>query len=389
MDYRQAALDVYRVYSEDRLARSRARLLTAWTGVGRPDRIPLVYTGLPVADGAPSFDIWEATCSDEESLAAQFAMIMDRAQLDDDYVPSLYPGCRQGTLPTAYGAEEVWSGDHTWVRPILRDAQDIYELPRPDFSRDGVAAEMLERIRFFRAATAGQMPIQLLDMQGPLDLASNLWGTEPLLLAMYENPAAVHELLQRMTDDFIAYVRLVREAAEWDLVPIHCMPSVWMPAGLGMALSEDLLAVVSPRLYREFGRPYNEQIARAFGGVVIHSCGSVEHNLAFLADTEGLVGVNLGASETSLPCVVEAIQGRCAILSHHGVATCNSLPRLTPEEHIRLCVQLFREKGARGIILVTPVELSRDEALELSPVAAKLAWIADRQDRDRPRLKLY
>ena len=377
MDCTKLLNDIDRLYPPERLARSKARLNAAWHLQPPGDRLAYVFLGLPAAEGAPTVDVWDGLHSNEELLRGQLEMIIDRAALDDDYIPSLYPGCRQGALPTAFGAQEVRSADHTWVLPLLRDAQDVYALRQPNWRTDGVAAELLERIRFFRSATQGRLPIQLPDMQGPLDLANNMWATEPLLLAMYTDPDAVHHLLSLMTEAYIAFVRLVEEAAEGDLVPIHCMPVVWMPCERGVALSEDMLAVISPKLYPTFGVPYNARIAEAFGGVVIHSCGSVEHNLTLLAGTRGLTGVNFGASETSLPAVAAAVRGKATILSHMGAVTCGSLPRLTPQEHIALCARTFRagtfhEPGVAGIILVNPLDMKHDEALALSREVAGL-----------------
>jgi hypothetical protein len=364
--------EIERLYPPERIARSKARLKAVWELKRPPDRIPFVFGWLPPETEEPELGVWEGTCTNEESLGVQLESIIDRAALDDDYVPALFPGCRQGTIPTAYGAEEERNGKHMWVKPMLRDAKDVYELGRPDFTREGVAAEFLERVRFFRAATQGRMPIQLADMQGPLDLASNMWGSEPLLEAMYTDPDAVHHLLQMMTDAFIDFARLLQEAAEGDLIPIHCLPIVWMPPERGMALSEDLVVLVSPKLYKVFGRPYNEQIADTFGGVVIHSCGSTEHNLEILAGTRHLMGVNLSVTETALPAIVDALGKNAVALTHFGEVTCNDLPALTPEEHLRLCMTTFKEKDVRGIVFVMPLETTREEVLALNPLA--LDW---------------
>ena len=364
--------DIERLYPPERLARSRARLQCVWAGRGAPDRIPFVFTSLPAEQATPPPEPPEAEPSDEELLRGQLEAIIDRAALHDDYVPSLFPGCRQGTIPAAFGAREIVSGGHTWVEPILRDPADVDALGTPDW-RLGAAGEMLERVRVWRAATSGRIPIQLPDMQGPLDLANNLWGTEPLLTAMYTAPDAVHRLMQYMTEAFIAYVRLVQQAAQGELIPIHCMPVVWMPPSIGVALSEDLLAVISPRLYDLFGRPYNEQIARAYGSVVVHSCGSIEHNLPGLLDTEGLLGVNASITETSLAALVRVLGRRAVILPHLAEATCNGLPQLTPEAHLRLCIESFGAANSRGIIISIPLGLSRQDTLELADLACVLA----------------
>ena len=374
MDYMKMVREIEHLYPPERIERSKARLSAVWELRRPPDRIPFVFVGPPSADENLNFDIFNGVYTHEESLVGQLETIIDRAALDDDYIPSLSPGYRQGTIPTAYGAKEDFRDEHIWVKPMIRDAGDIFELGHPDFRKQGVAAEILDRIRFFRSATQGRIAIQLADMQGPLGLASNMWGTGPLLEAMYTDPRAVHHLLQVMTDAFIEFVRLQVEAAEGDLIPIH-FPIVWMPSGHGVGLSEDLLALLSPQLYPIFGRPYNERIADAFGGVVIHSCGSTEHNLATLSQTRRFLGVDLGITETALPAIVDIIKKDAVILAHSSGVQCNDLPGLTPEEHIRQCMTSFKQNDIRGIVIVLPTGITREEAQALNPVALELASI--------------
>ena len=121
MNYMRMVQDIERLYPSERLERSRARLRAVWELKPPPDRIPFVYNSLPAPPEEQAFDVWDGIYTHEETLTAQLETIIQRAQLDDDYVPSLYPGCRQGTIPTAHGAEECRGGDHTWVKPMLGD----------------------------------------------------------------------------------------------------------------------------------------------------------------------------------------------------------------------------------------------------------------------------
>jgi hypothetical protein len=70
----------------------------------------------------------------------------------------------------------------------------------------------------------------------------------------------------------------------------------------GIGLSDDLATVVSPEIYRQFSQPYNELIAEALGGVVIHSCG-VWHPriIECVRATKGLLGVELAFSREEDP----------------------------------------------------------------------------------------
>jgi len=199
-------------------------------------------------------------------------------------------------------------------------------------------------------------------------------GADRLMVEMYDHPAAVHRLLDRMTHDFIAYLRLQEEASGGTLVPIHCMPTVWLPPGHGMSLSEDLLAVISPRFYPTFARPYNERVAAEFGRVVIHSCGSWEHNLAGLAQTRGLLGVNFGVSETDPERVAAQFGRRAVLLMHHTVVTCNGLRRFSTAEFVDWVFDFVKRHALRAIPLLVPdAGMTAEQCAELAQAARRKA----------------
>ncbi len=381
-DYMAAVAEIQRRYPPARIAASRARLLAVWDGNGadtsRGDSIPFIFLGVPNNTGADGAMLGEARYPREEMLAYLLEAILARAGVDDDYIPSLSPGCRQGLIPTAYGAREEWTSDHYWLSPVLASAEEIDGLPQPDLSRDGVAAEILEHTRFFYRATQGRLPIQMPDMQGPLDLAGNMLGAERLMVEMYDHPDAVHRLLDRMTNDFITYLHLQEEASGGTLVPIHCMPTVWLPPGRAMSLSEDLLAVISPRLYPTFARPYNERVAAEFGQVIIHSCGSWEHNLEGLSQTRGLLGVNFGVSETDPERVAARFGHRAVLLMHHTTVTCNGRPRFSTAEFVDWVFDFVKRHALRAIPLLVPdAGMTAEQCAELAQVARLKARWAD------------
>ena len=379
-DYLAAVAEIQRRYPPARIAASRARLLAVWDGDGpdisgpRDDGIPFIFTGVPNTTDANGGMLGEARYPREELLAYQLEAILARAGVADDYIPSLFPGCRQGLIPTAYGAREEWTSDHYWLAPLLASAEEIDGLPQPDLSHDGVAAEILENTRFFRRATQGGLPIQMPDMQGPLDLAGNMLGVERLMVEMYDHPEAVHRLLERMTNDFITYLHLQEEASGGTLVPIHCMPTVWLPPGRAMSLSEDLLAVISPRFYPTFARPYNERVAAEFGQVVIHSCGSWEHNLAGLSQTRGLLGVNFGVSETDPERVAAQFGRRAVLLMHHTIVTCNGRRSFSTAEFVDWVFDFVKRHALRAIPLLVPdADMTAEQCAELAQVARRKA----------------
>jgi len=337
-------------YPEARIAASKKRLKALWDGKPYDGRIPYVLWGLPPGE-VP--ELPEGLTDNERELVVQLASIIAHSVWEDDYVPGLVPGVRQVIIPSYFGSEEEFASASLRVKPIIRKPMDVYELPEVGFGPGTPGGEMLERMRYFREKTRGQLPIYEADLQGPFSVASQIWGVEAFLLAVLDYPTEVHYLLQRTTDAIITYARLMREAAEGDWIPFHCMPAVWFPEEKGIAVSEDLMAVVSPKIFREFMRPYLEQLADAFGGVFVHSCGSINHVIKELNELRGLVGVNFSSVETDLRSLAKEARESMVLVVHQSPVNRTDLPLLTPLEHARLCGEVFCSRGG-GLCMLVP-----------------------------------
>lgn len=132
-------------------------------------------------------------------------------------------------------------------------------------------------------------------------------------------------MIDRCTDVLIAFMRRTREVAGEALIAYHCPTALWYPPAMGLAYSEDLMAVVSPAVVREFMRPSVERIAREFGGVVLHSCGSINHLARELSDIPGLKGLNFATCETDLTRFLADAGPRLALAVHNSPVNCGGL----------------------------------------------------------------
>jgi hypothetical protein len=291
-------------------------------------------------------------------LRASLAFLQWREALaiGDDFVPHLKPEQGVTVFASAFGCP-VRYFDHTlpWAYPLIKEGDSpnqVYELPRPAVT-DGQLGAMLEFTDYFVAETGGRYPIGLTDLQGPLNSAYLVWEPTAFMLAMYSNPREVHHLMRLVTDLIIAFVKEQRSRSP-QFLPCH-FPPVWLPDGQGIAISEDCLAVLSPKLYREFALPYVNEMSEEFGGVLIHSCGNILHQLDNLARVHNLRGLNFGASETPFAPVWERFGGRTALLPHLGLN--KDFPF---ESHVEFIEHVFRTAThSRGLcIIVAPPALA-------------------------------
>jgi hypothetical protein len=167
----------------------------------------------------------------------------------------------------------------------------------------------------------------------------------------------------------IEYTRLMIDAAEGDLIAYHCMPAIWYPCELGIAVSEDLAAIVSPGMVREYVQPCLERIADAFGGVFLHSCGSLNRVIGELNRVKGLVGLNFSSCETDLDGALRDMDRSLVAVVHNSPVSCGGLPILNPLQHAYACARAFREHGASGICIVIPCGFQLDAATHRQAIA--------------------
>jgi hypothetical protein len=176
---------------------------------------------------------------------------------------------------------------------------------------------MLNVTDYFVTSTGERFPIQMTDIQSPVDTAYLIWDSTAFMMAMYDHPRKVHHLMRLVTDLTIEFVKEHR-ARSPEFIPMH-YPAIWYPDGMGLAISDDALAVLSPQTYNEFALPYTNELAEEFNGVFIHSCGDIRHQFDNLEKVYKLRGINFGATETPFESVWERFNGRTAIVPHTGL----------------------------------------------------------------------
>ena len=360
---------IYELFDEKRLTASEKRLRAVWNGQMPEDRLPFVFSFYPFESKMHGLPIFFAQYSPEETLTYYLDASIAHANIDDDYIPSVWAGLRQGTIATAFGCEEYFLEDQYYVKPIINSVNDIYNLKRPDVRRTGLTKFFIDRITRLYQLTDGAFPVHICDMQDPFSNAAKMWNDNDLMLACYDNPQAVHHLLDLITETTIDFARALIEATEGNLIPIHCMPEAWFPPGQGLALSVDYMALVSPDIFAEFIKPYVQRFAEAFGQVVLHSCGSFTPILDELKTLKGLKGINFGVSETALEDVANKLSPHVTLIPHATSVSCKNLRVLSRREHIENSISYLAKNRlpSQPLVYIDPEEFNQSRDDVLSP----------------------
>jgi hypothetical protein len=131
------------------------------------------------------------------------------------------------------------------------------------------------------------------DLQGPMDICELLWGSS-IFVALVEVPELVTQLLELVTDTYIAFMD-----AWMDLFPFDGPLAVqWsMVHQGGIFLRDDSAMNLSPRMFDRFIKPYDERLLTSFGGGGIHFCGRGDHYIRSASQIEGLTTINMSQPE--------------------------------------------------------------------------------------------
>ena len=167
----------------------------------------------------------------------------------------------------AFGAKVQFFTDEVpaVVGQLVSDLDEAEALEVPDLSK-GRAATCVEGIRLAKERIADK-PV-LAGMIGPYSLAGRLMDVTEIMYVCYDEPEAVHAVLEKATAYLIEYAGAMKQAG-----------------ADGIVIAEPLAGILSPDMAAEFSHPYVKKIVDAMQSeefaVIYHNCGnSVSHMLS-------------------------------------------------------------------------------------------------------------
>ena len=232
------------------------------------------------------------------------------------------------TIALAFGAKPLFTSDgKEWIEKLITDPSQVSSIKVPDVwsSRTG---EMLDKAVEMLKQLPEDTLIRMPDIQSPLGVAELLWD-ESFYMAFLLNPDALHELLDKITDFNIAYVRELQNVLGKRFNPA-CHPRIWSdPAGY--YISDDVNSMISPDLHAEFSIPYINRMTEACGPVFYHSCTWREEYFENIRNVKNKKMINWSTGSSIDPAVlIKEFSGESVIAPHIGIDTHTEgiIPRL-------------------------------------------------------------
>lgn len=215
-------------------------------------------------------------------------------------IPNIRSNYGTSILPSLFDAETFWMADELETlptnKPLGEAAMDaLLERGIPDFHR-GFAGEAFAMADYYKQALTPYPKIREAvqiyhpDLQGPIDVVELLWGSD-LFYAFYDKPEKVKAVTELITETYIRYLR------RWfEIVPPFMNGQYMVHWGLlwkgNVLLRDDSIVNLSPEMYKEFVKPYDERVMETFGGGAIHFCGHADHCIDTLCDSKWLRAIN-------------------------------------------------------------------------------------------------
>lgn len=209
------------------------------------------------------------------------------------------------TVPSLYGAELYLMPDKMNTLPAchplpggLDGLLRRIEGGDPDLTM-GLARAVVETGDLFREVLRGRprlarcIAIYHPDLQGPMDVCELLVGAT-LFTDLIDRPDDVHRALQSITRTYRAFMMRWQESVP----PTGKRAVHWNMLHRGrIMLRDDSATNLSPAMFNEFIRPYDEELLDAFGGGAMHFCGRGDRFIHAAATMKNLYAVHMSQPE--------------------------------------------------------------------------------------------
>jgi hypothetical protein len=231
--------------------------------------------------------------------------------------PNIKPNQGINIVAGAFGCECKPNDEaDPWVTCLIREenVDDVFNLKVPDPVNNPYFEQAWKHVEALQSKS--KIPLRVVNVPSPLVTASLIWEYTSFIEATLIYPDEVHALLEKITEATIGYIKEIFKRIT-NLYGIS--HEFWyVPKEMGIRISDDTAALLSPKLYREFGVKYNAMIAKECGGVVVHSCGDVSNVAEAMMEIPGLTGLDFTIPQVqNWEKVRDAVAGKTPLCLRH------------------------------------------------------------------------
>jgi len=210
------------------------------------DRVPVaLIVDSPWLPGYAGIDTLDYFLRTDEWLRINLGLL-DRFP-DVAWVPGFWIEYGMAAEPSAFGARIVWHHDRPPSIELVRGGlAALADIEPPDPQRHGLMPLVLQQYADVeRRLLPEGVNVKMVAARGPLAVASWLLGVTELMIALKTQPEDISRLLDVLTTTVITWLR-----AQLDV----------LRAPEGILVLDDIVGMLSPKLFEQFARPYLSRI---------------------------------------------------------------------------------------------------------------------------------
>ncbi len=257
------------------------------------DHIPTAFLYPVPEEEWPAFDFEEIYHDREKMLISELRYVYMGAKLKDDRLYGIRANYGTGIIASMFGCPV-----HTFdfALPISKEIpraeiERILERGVPEI-RSGIVGQALDTVAYFReqlqpypklSAAVGS---QCLDIQGPFDNASIIWGSD-IYLSLLDETDKVLRLMDIISEAILDVVKAHRRI---DGKSLHEHDGAWNHLG-GLCVRNDSTVNLGRQHYNDYVKSFDEKLLSQWGGW-IHFCGKAHQWWQELLSIRGMKGIN-------------------------------------------------------------------------------------------------
>ncbi|HOQ99079.1 MAG TPA: uroporphyrinogen decarboxylase family protein [Anaerolineae bacterium] len=217
------------------------------------------------------------------------------SQLVSDVITPFAPAFGIPWVEAIAGCPVVAHPGSLWAGPAIESYTDRRPIV---FDRDSPwLRSLIDLTRALVTLANGRFPVALPQMRGPLDVLAAMRTPQQMSIDLIEAPDEVTRILGELTDLWVGIAQAVLEV----IPPFHggycTRMKMWAP-GCAITPQNDVSALISPKMYKRFALPFDQQIASRFPYHSFHMHSTEHHQIANLLTLQQLTAIQLTLEHT-------------------------------------------------------------------------------------------
>lgn len=332
---------------------------------GRADHIPVaLIVDSPWLPGYAGIDTLDYYLQPHEWLRINLSLLKRFPEVL--WIPGFWVEYGMATEPSAFGTRIVWHHDQPpSIEPVRGGLRALTDVEPPDPQRHGLMPLVLRLyLEAERRLVAQGLHIKMVAARGPLAIAGWLLGVTDLLVNLEQESEACSRILDMLSRTVIDWLRAQLAA---------------LRAPKGILLLDDLVGMLSPKMFEQFVRPYYGRIFRAFDGLikVYHNDTPCPHLL------EQISTLGFDVFNFSHELDISEVRAKMPEMTLMGnVPPLTVMARGTPQETESWARQCIRKTGGRGLVLSAGGGVSPGTSAEAVDALLRAAMVHEPGEKD-------